>query len=613
MSIYSAAGRAALVPRPSLSVSEWADRYRMIPSGTSPEAGCWRTSRAPYLREPMDAISDPSVEIVIGVFSSQAGKTEGFVLNPIGYFAHQDPSSILLVGPNEGVLMSFAKERLGPMFEQSPALRGLFSSSLRDKDNTIALKKFPGGYLATAWSTSAATLASRPIRILIGDEIDRWEESTGKDGDPLIQAIQRTRNFTATRKIILVSSPTDDTSSILRLYDDTDQRHLHVPCLKCGAFQVLAWSGIVYKRDNVIHLDGTHYVCAHCSQEIQERERPEMLEACQWVADNPDYQHDPDRQRRGYQLSALYSPWVKWRSLAAEWTKVWAERDKHGQKEFVNLQLAERWTVAGGKGIAPEALDKNCEDYGAEVPPGVLILTAGVDTQDNRLECEVVGWGEGKESWGIQYFILPGNTLDLGPKGPWARLDEILQRNWTRADGTKFALWAVCIDSRGHRTDEVYEFCRLRHGRNIFAIYGVEGEDKPIAGKPTLTKFRSPKYPIGVDKAKNDTYSRLELPEPGPGYCHFPVDVPLAPPRGYDREFFRGLTSERKQPKGPRGALVWVQKYARNEPLDCRNYATAAMELLNPDFAALAAAAAAPVPPTTQPAKRRVHSQGVGW
>jgi phage terminase large subunit GpA-like protein len=608
--VYGAA-RLALVPRPRIPVSEWADAHRTVAPGTSPEPGPWRTNRVPYLREPMDAVSDPAVERVVCMWASQLGKSE-LLINVIGYFVHQDPSPILFVQPTEGAADSFSKERLAPTFRESPSLRNLISETERDKDNTIQLKKFPGGYLAMAWATSPTALASRPIRIVLSDEIDRWVVSTGKDGDPLAQAIQRTANF-HNRKIVLISTPTTEgESAIERAYEDTDQRRFHVPCPRCGVFQVLEWSGVIYKNAvGEVDLDNVYYRCADCKGRIEERDRPAMIDAGEWKPENPGHAH------RGFQLSSLYSPWVRWSELAAEWARANKDRDQRGKKEFINLRLGELW-IENRDEITVEALEKNREEYEAEIPDGALLLVAGVDVQDNRLEVEIVGWGALKESWGIHYAILPGDT---STPAPWVALDALLARTWSRADESKVPLWCACIDSGGHRTDEVYEFCRDRTARNVFAVKGYAGAGRPIVGKPTLNKLRANLFAVGVDGAKEVLYSRLMLALPGPGACHFPV----ARETGYDAEYFKGLVSERRKAKvrAGRRVLAWVQTYARNEPLDCRVYATAAMELVvstNGGDAYLAQLAAAeekrrgaPAPASAPMAapRRRVHSRGV--
>lgn len=594
--------RAGCTPKTRLTVSEWADRYRVVPPGTSPEPGAWRTDRVPYLREILDAASDPTVERIFIQAASQIGKSE-ILLSVIGYYADQEPAPILLVQSTELAMRGFSKERVRPMFDASPVLRGKLSEGARDPSNTIMLRQFPGGLLACAWAGSASSLASRPIRIVLADELDRWPDSTGRDGDPYAQAVQRTSNF-HNRKVLAVSTPTAESfSAIARLYDDSDQRRYHVPCPHCGAFQVLEWSGVIYKdEDGTANLDGVHYKCAHCAERIEERHRPAMLADGEW---KPERAH----RHRGYQISALYSPWVRWRELAAEWIKATGERDKRGLQEFVNLRLGETWTEESER-ITVESLEKNREEYGEEieVPDGVLMLTAAADIQDNRIEAEIRGWGVAKESWGIAYKIFPGDT---STPFPWAQLDEFLARNWSKADGRSYALWCTFIDSGGHRTQEVYRWCCDRTARRVFAIKGYAGAGKPITGKPTLNQLRANLYPIGVDTGKEAVFSRLALSEHGPGFVHFPIG------RGYDAEYYRGLISEKRVTKirGGRRVTQWQPVRHRNEPLDIAVYCTAAMEACSPDFDALAAADKPSGHgggiPQAPPLRRRVLSKGV--
>jgi phage terminase large subunit GpA-like protein len=598
---------AKFAPRERLAVSEWADRYRMIPPGTSPEPGPWRTSRAPYLREILDAFSDPSIERIAVCAASQVGKTE-ILLSVIGYFAHHDPSPILLVQATEDAMRGFSKERVAPMFAASPALRGLLDDSERSPSNTVMLRQFPGGMLACAWAGSASSLASRPIRVVLGDELDRWPDTTGRDGDPWAQAVQRTSNF-FNAKIGAVSTPTiEGVSAIARLYEDSDQRRYHVPCPKCGVLQVLEWRGVIYKReDGSVDLDDVHYKCAHCSERIEERERPAMLAAGEWIAENPGHAH------RGYHISSVASPWVRWSTLAAEWIKANGDRDQRAKQAFINLRLGEVWLEESEK-ITVEALEKNRATFDAEIPDGVLVLTAGVDTQDNRLEVEVVGWGVGRESWGIEYAVLPGDTsLDA----TWHRLDEFLRRTWSRADGRALGIVCTFVDSGGHRTQEVYRFARERLARQVYATKGYAGQGRPLVGKPsTSNQARIPLYPIGADTGKEMVYSRLALAEAGPGYCHFPIG------RGYDDAYFKGLVSEKRvrKQRGGRIVIAWEQR-GRNEPLDIRVLATAAMEAMTPDFPGLAAAeekARGPqggggAAPASAAPRRRVLSRGVQW
>ena len=420
---WRAAALGAMAPRPRLRLSEWADRYRVVAAGTSPEPDRWRTSRVPFMRQILDSVSDPSVERVTVMAASQVGKSE-LLLNVIGYFADADPSPMLFVQPTEDASRAFMKERIEPTFRATPALAGKLAEGLRDKGNTLLLKTFPGGYLACAWATSAVSLASRPIRVVLLDELDRYPESTGRDGDPVAQAIQRTANF-HNRKVIAVSTPTvDGLSPIARAYDQSDRRRLWVPCPQCGAFQVLEWGNVVYKRDDVVDLDDVHYRCAHCKARIDEQDRPAMMALCRWEPDAPGRRH------RGYHLSALCSPWVRWRDLAEQWVTVHENRDKQGLREFINLRLGEVWSE-GDHQVTAEGLERRREDYEAPLPAGVRLLTAGVDVQDARLEVEVVGWGAGRESWGKFADAIVLWEQVIGRPAPAAQKGQGLERGPT--------------------------------------------------------------------------------------------------------------------------------------------------------------------------------------
>jgi phage terminase large subunit GpA-like protein len=573
-----------LQPRPRLTVSEWADRNRVIPPGTSPEPGPWRTERVPYLRGIQDAINDSTIETVVVMVASQLGKSEA-LLNILGYFVDQDPAPVLMVQPTIEAMESFSKERIEPTFRASPVLRGKLETGLGDRGSsrkssqTIRLKQFPGGYLAMAGANAPAGLSSRPIRIVLFDELDRFHETAGIEGDPVRLAVQRTANF-HNRKILMVSTPSiDGISKIQEWYLLGDQRQYQVPCPHCGVMQVFQWERLVYKnaageRD----LSQTHYVCEVCNEKIEEREKPAMLAAGQWIA------QQPGRKIASFgDLSALYSPWAKWATLAEEWCKVQDARDRRGLQEFVNLKLGQPW-VEHQQIIAVEYLERRREYYGETLPDPVLILTAGVDVQDDRLELEILGWGVGRQSWGVRYQQLLG---DPGRPEVWQQLDGVLAEPRATADGRRLFPATVAIDSGGHHTSEVYEYCRAREARRVWAIKGRGGEGIPAIGKGSRgNRFHCALIPLGVDGIKGEVMARLRLDNPGPGHCHFPRE----PERGYDRVYFDGLLSEQRVVKQRGGSrkVEWKKLRDRNEPLDCRVYATAALEILSPNLELLA-------------------------
>lgn len=593
-SVWSKAFLKACKPRPVMTLTEWADTFRQIAPGTSPEPGDWETSRVPYLQEPMDCCSDDVTEEVVMMCSSQIGKSE-LVINVLGYYAHQDPSPQLLIQPTLDAVEAFSKERIDPTFKYSPALRGLLDEgkdgrgAAKKSSNTIRMKHYPGGYIAMVGANSPSGLASRPIRVVLGDEIDRYSDT--KEGDPLKLAIQRTRNF-HNRKLVFVSTPTIlGISKIHARFENSDQRRYHLPCPHCGGEQNLEWSNLKFKRDadgelSYIAIKGRdgeitkipesiYYKCKHCAGEIYESEKIDMLAKGRWIASKPF------RGVAGFHINAMYSPWTSWETLALMWIEVNRKRDKAGLMEFVNLQLGEPY-VDKFEDIDEQYLLRRREYYKSELPDGVLLLTAGVDTQDNYLACEVVGWGKDRESWGIDYRIFMGD-----PARPevWEQLDQHLQKQFKYDDGSALGVACVAIDSAGHRTTDVYNFCKPREYRRIFPIIGRSHREdlgREMVSKPSRkNKARVALFTVAEDTLKSMILSNVRLEEEGPNYCHYPRDD-----RGYDEEYFKGLLSEVRKTvvRGGQTRFIWEKVYERNEPLDCRKYAYAALNILNPDL-----------------------------
>lgn len=570
-------------PRSRLSGSDWADRYRYVAPGTSPEPGPWRTNRVPYLREPMDTLTDSVTETVVMMCSSQIGKSE-FLLNIMGYYADQEPAPQLMLQPTVEAAESFSKERIDPTFRYSDGLKNKLDDgkdgrgSSRKSSTTIRMKHYPGGYLALVGANSPAGLASRPIRVLLADEVDRYGFT--KEGDPLKLAIQRTTNF-HNRKIGLVSTPTTSgISKIQEWWDKSDQRRYHVPCPHCGATQVFKWAQVKWQKDS----DGRHlpetayYECEHCKAAIGDADKFDMLKHGTWIPDRPHI-----KRIKGYHINSLYSPWVKFSALVAEWVEIHKSRDKKGLMEFINLKLGEPWEE-NDDDFTHEHLARRREYYDGTVPDKALVLTAGVDVQDDRIECEVVGWGLGKESWGIQYKVFMGSP---GQPQVWHDLDLFLQQSFEYEDGTAINISAAIIDSGGHYTQDVYEFCKAREHRRIFAGKGRGGVGVPFISKPSRSnRVGAALFNIGVDDGKGTIMARVRIEYEGPGYCHWPRNAGS----GYDEEYFKGLLSEKVTFKYVNGQTKteWKKVYERNEPLDCRNYATAAMEIMSPNFEFLA-------------------------
>lgn len=559
-----------LEPPPDMTLTQWADEFRILSKKTSAEPGRWKTSKAPYQKEIMDAISDTSVQKVVVMSAAQIGKTDGFILNPIGYFIHYDPSPIMVLQPNLNMGESFSKDRLTPMLQDTPILRGKVKDNTKGSGNTIMHKEFPGGHITIVGANSPSGLRSRPIRILLADEIDGYPPTAGNDGDPLLLASKRLTTFW-NKKEVFISTPTVKGISRIEMeYENSTQEVWQVPCPDCGVFQELSWGQVSFDKENLHEIS---YVCVHCGVMHSEVAVKEGYHRGKFV---PRY---PERAVRGFHLNSLASLFVEWREIVEKFLDANQQKKKGNieqLKAWTNTEMGQTWEEQGSE-IDHEELYHRRETYHAEVPEDVLCLTAGVDTQDDRFEIEVVGWGEEKESWGIQYKIIYG---DLKQKQVWAQLDAFLGQTFVRADGAKLKIMRACIDSGGHFSNEVYRFCKNKFPR-ILAVRGKGGFDAPYIPRASKNnREQTPLFTLGVDTGKALIYQSLAVTELGANYCHFPKDQD----RGYDDAYFKGLTAERMVLTYKKGKAQYVWKLKengtkRNEPLDCRNYAQAALEI----------------------------------
>jgi phage terminase large subunit GpA-like protein len=600
--------RSAFLPKPRLPVSDWADLYRWIPRGTSPEWGQWCNDRIPYVREILDCFSDPTIYQVSFIAASQVAKTE-ILLTVIAYFAHQDPSPMMLVFPTTETAEKISKKRIEPMFTESPRMQGVLKDNGGKKSaSTILSKQFSGGgSLSIVGANAPSGLASEPIRVVLRDETDRFPDSAGVEGDPLKLSEQRTANF-HNRKIGNFSTPTiHGRSKIEAKYAESDQRRYWVPCPHCGQFQVLRWEQVKLKNEaGEWDPDNAYYECEHCQGRIDDSHKPAMLAKGEWRAEAEFKGH------AGFHLSALYSPWAKFSGLAQEFIETRKNRDRKGLKEFINLKLGEPWVESNDQ-VDGDALVSRSKPYGPLLPSDILLLTAGADIQDDRIEVEVVGWAPGKESYGVEYRVLMGSPAHADV---WRQLDQFLQKSHDLSDGRSLTPACACIDSGGHYTSEVYAFCAARERRRIYPIKGRAGEGQAIIinRRPTRNnKANAALFHVGVDEAKDVLFTNLAFPEPGPGYCHFG-----GKDRGYDPAYFVGLVSEKRVSEIRAGQERHFYKplseHIRNEPLDCRVYSMAALEILNPNWEALRRSANTSVRPE-KPAPRPpgVYKQQSGF
>ena len=564
------------------TVSQWADENRILVSDSSSEAGRWRTDRAPYQREIMDAFTDPKIYEIDVMASAQVGKSE-IQLNMIGEAVDEDPGPMMYVQPTKEMAEDYSKRRIAPMISACPTLREKFYAAKgKDSNNTISMKLFPGGSLAIIGANSPTDLASKPIRYLLCDEIDRFPDSAGTEGDPIALAERRTETFRHNRKIVKCSTPTiKGKSKIEKAFMKGTQEEWRTECPHCRSFSFIRFDDIRFDREEFRDEDGkkdwivtnARWRCPVCQREIPEAEAKRL--PAKWFARNPKALANGIRS---FRLSAFMSPWSDWRDIALSFLH--AKDDPQLLQVFHNTMLGESWELRENNS-EPQQLYGRREHYNAQVPTGVLVMTMGVDTQDNRLEYEIVGWDRDEQSWGIQRGIIPGRP---DAPGVWEEIDNLLEQEWEMANGMTLRISATFVDSGGHFTSDVYRQCARREMRRVFAIKGEPGDGKAYVRlmKKEKDAPKGTRFMIAVDSGKEAILYGAGVEEPGARFMHFPV----GDDRGYDLEFFRGLLSEKQMLVRRRGqnVITWEKIHERNEPLDCRNYARAAYKFFHWDF-----------------------------
>lgn len=540
--------------------------------------------------------------------SAQVGKT--LILKAIiGYHIDQDPAPILLVQPTIEMAETFSKDRLAPMIRDTPALKGKIKDPRsRDSGNTLLQKQFPGGHITLAGANAPAGLASRPIRIVLCDEVDRYPSSAGTEGDPVSLARKRTATFW-NRKVVLVSTPgLKGVSRIEAAWEQSDKRRYHVPCPHCGHFHTLEWDRVSWDEGKP---HTARMACPNCGGTYGDVDKLRMLQQGYWVAEAPDV------PVAGFHLNELYSPWRSFGDVVTDFLR--AKDSPEQFKTWVNTSLGLPFAEAGEAPEWQRLFDKR-ESYAiGSVPAEVVFLTAGVDVQRDRLEVEVVGWAPGKRSSSVEYRVFEGDTANQGKDGPWTKLREmILSEQWDHESGSQVPLRYTCVDS-GFRTTEVYDFCRSIGMARVAPVKGMDEQSVVVSQPRPIDRRRDGKkvwrglklYTVGSSVIKSEFYAwlRLDKSEDGetpPGYCRFPE---------YGQQHFKELTSEQVHVKLVRGfpKHVWVKTAGvRNEPLDCRVYARAAAAIVGMDrfrereWDALRSKAGvtAPKPQAEQPAKQ---------
>lgn len=584
--------RRSLKPPPILNLVEYADDYRRVSSKTSTSPGKWKTAAQPVAYGPFLAVTAGDTHTVTVMAGTQVVKTE-LLICAACYYIHQEPAPILFVQPSQGAAAAFSKQRFEPTIEATPELRELVAPN--GAGSTITAKDFPGGSLDFVGSNSPTDLASRPKRVILLDEIDKYPASAGVEGDPVKLAEERASTYKAVgrAKFVRTCSPTnEDTSRIGREYKAGDQRKCFVACPHCGERQILTWAQVVWNKDAAGRAipETAGIACSACGTIWTEGDRLRALDALVETPDHgwrqtkqfvccgekqvPEVWDDRGRARcvrcdgpapygghASFHIPKLLSRRHRLADMVKEFDE--AQGDPELLRKFVNTCLAELWKPIGQESFENEGLIARAESYGPEdLPEEIVAITGFCDVQGNRLEVQLIGWGQAEESWPFLYVVIP---RDPGQPQAWTELRELLGRIFRRRDGRVLRIGAFGIDT-GYHGSQVHAFCRRNRGRRIFATKGIGGKRALWTGRAGKAKTGDPVFHIGTDAGKDAIMSRLAIAEPGPGYIHFPADDTFGP------DYYAQLTASERRVQRKRGGVtlaVWEEiPGKRNEALD---------------------------------------------
>lgn len=588
-----------LIPPPDLLPSEWAEQNVRIPVGNA-KPGPIRFDNAPYQRGMLDAIKERGVRRVSYKTGAQLGKTT--VQQCVtGYFIEHEPRSQILVQPTQGDVQTFLETKLRPMLDANPKISGRMAKQRgREGVNNSRIISYIGGWLMFSWAGSPKTLRGRSAPVTQADEIDGFEATP--EGDPGELLAQRSASFGDDALRTESSTPTiEGASRIDTAWQEGDQRRYLVPCPDCGHRQHLRWENVMWTGRQSAGIDDAEndlnrehhpetagYACEGCGSVWDDGQRIAAIRDADkngggWKAAKPFRGH------ASFHAPEMLSTFRRLRDIVQSYLDKLALGD---MQSFVNVSLAEVYAEKGEK-ADPAGLKGRAEEYRAEVPAGGLYLTAGIDMQLDRLEVEVVAWGLAEESWSVGYHVLWGDPMH---GDVWEDLDDLLASTYQHESGAVLGISSACLDTGGTNgcTQAAYDYAKGRTGRRLFAIKGVGGWGRPIVEKPQRKQSgknarKVDLFLVGTDEAKLVVMRRIAATVGanerigGAGYCHTPADR--------DEDWYKQLTAEKLVTRYVKGQPVreWHKPdRARNEALDCRVYALAALKIMNPSFKRLA-------------------------
>lgn len=614
-------------PEP-MTLVEWADENFYLSSESSYIEGRWKT--LPFQMAMMNAIGHDDIVYVNIIKSARVGYSQ-MLRAALGYFTEHKTRNLLLFQPTDGAAAGFMKAHIETMIRDVPVVKALAPwIGKKHRDNTLDAKRFSNGkQLWCLGGTAAKNYREKSVDVVLYDELAAFEQDVEKEGSPTFLGDKRIEGSIFPKSVRGSTPKVLETCQITKAASEAEvSLKAYVPCPHCSEEQVLKWGGpeahFGFKwQDN--DPKTVMYLCEHCgtlgSQGDWQGQHESIIWRCEstgcWTKNGNDY-FDADGERReapesvGFNIWTAYSTFTTWRRIVTDFLK--AKNDPSKLKTFVNTTLGEAWDDTEGEQIEPDHLFARREHYQAEVPVDSCILTAAVDTQDDRLEIEVTAWVNGEENYRVSYERLYG---DLARSEIWDLLHKRLTRQFTSPSGAIHDVKLAMLDSGGHFTDEVYAFCKKYGVRRFIPIKGHSKAGKPVVSFPRKRNDKGVYLTmVGTDTAKEIITSRFRIMVPGEGYSHWPVSDQ------FDEAYFQQLTNERRKVVYRKGrkTIEWDAGGRRNEPFDTAVYNLAAIRLLQQHFGINLSRYRKPddttaAPPTPKKKRKvgKVHKPSGGW
>lgn len=490
----------AFDPGEEETLARWSELNIVLPEGSSARGGRFRNW--PYFVEPLNSMGDPAVERVTFMKPTRVGYTVGLVVFVCATIV-KDPCPILMVLPTDQDCKDVSLDDVDPIIKETPIVRKLVAKTRLNRERMLRKRFLGGASLKLVAARSPRNLRHHDAKYMLADEIDAFAMTA--EGDPLKLAERRTMAH-PDRKIICGSTPTEEgISNVERLYAESDRRVFEIPCPSCGERFEMLWEHLHYDPAEPDPRQ-VYAVCPANGCLVDERFKRQMVQGGIWRPTRPEV-----KDHHGYRMNALVSLLAKaaWPVLVQEYET--AKRGGPAELQvFYNTALGLPWKT-GTSTVTADALRARVEDFGEDrIPAGVVLITAGVDVQDDRLEIGVVGHSVDGQMFALAHHVIPGNTLD---DDTWKALDEWHKRAvYKHPNGWQMAIDGMAIDSGGSkgRTQKVYNFCGPRAFRRIFAIKGASGP-RPIWGAATKPKNAEhvKLFLVGHDQVKTHVIAAL--------------------------------------------------------------------------------------------------------